>query len=294
MKIRQLCLTVFLLGLGVCGGSLAFAQSSGPPLANNVQDDNRVSDAPFAEERKASQNFIENVNQARKELISQQSAIARQKVIMARNLLPIILRATPAQRRLTRVEFGGGFYAGDLNERKSYIPIETETLENMTLGAGPRWIKSTRAESDALIFYITLDLADYKAKAYLDKAEKEIAAGNIKSAEAQLSELIDRVVKVNDSVPTAIQARDYLTLASNYIGAGNFFGARKSLEHAKISLDKMKDDNIYKSYRPGIVSLRQSIETLQMAFAKLDADQLKSAGENLEKWQLQLAGWIQE
>ncbi len=293
MKI-YLYLVAYFLGLNAFVCNSSFSQSSGPPLANNIEDDNRVNDRPFAEERKATQNFIENVNEARKELIILQPALAQQKVIMARNLLPLILRVTPAQRRLTRVEFGGGFYADDLGDRKSYIPIETQSLENLTQGAGPRWMKSTRSESDAVIIYITLDLENDKAKRYLDQAEKDIAAGHIKQAEAQLAELSDRVIKINDSIPDAVQARDYLTLADNYIGAGNFFGARNSLEQAKIFLDKMKDENIYKNFRSDIISLHQSIETLQAAFAKLDADQIKNAESNLKKWQRQLAGWVQE
>jgi len=294
MIIRHLCLTACLLGLNIFFCNASFSQSPSPPLANNAEDDNRVNENSYAEERKAAQNFIENINEARKELSIQQPTLARQKVIMARNLLPLILSATPAQRRLVRVEFGGGFYADDLNARKSYIPIETQSLENLTRGGGPRWLKNTRSESDAVIIYITLDLANDKAKIYLDHAEKEIVAGNFKNAETQLAELSDRVVKINDSVPSAMQARDYLTLAYNYIAVGNFFGARSSLEHAKVFLDNMKDDDIYREHRFDIISLHKSIDTLQVAFAKLDTDQIKSAEDNLKKWQRQLAGWVQE
>ena len=42
------------------------------------------------------------------------------KILTARNLLPLISRVTSAQSRLTRVEFGGGFYANDLDQRKTY------------------------------------------------------------------------------------------------------------------------------------------------------------------------------
>ena len=265
-----------------------------PPLANNVQDDNRTSDKPFAEERMAAQNFIQNINDSRKELAMKQVDLARQKLLAARNLLPLISRVKPAQRRLTRVEFGGGLYADDLTQRKSYVPIETQSLENLTRSAGPRWVKNTRAESDAKIIYITLDLTDGKAKACLDQAEKDIAANNTRDAELQLAELSDRVIRIDDMVPAVVQARDYMILADNYILASNFFGARNSLEQANDSLDKMENEDIYKTHYSDIIALHKNIDDLQAAFAKLDADEIKTAGTNLKKWQQQLTGWISE
>jgi hypothetical protein len=270
------------------------AAEASPRLANNVQDENRVSDKPFAEERMAAQDFIENINQARKELTMRQVDLARQNLLMAANLVPLILRATPAQRRLTRVEFGGGLYADDLDQRKSYSPIETHSLESLTRSSGPRWIKNTRSESDSKIIYITLDLTDGRAQAYLDQAGKNLAAGDIKAAQAQLAELSDRVIKIDDAVPAAVQARDYMCLADNYMLVSNFFGTRDSLEKANEFLDKMKDDDIYKAHHSDIIALHENIKDLQAAFAKMDADQIKSAGSNLKKWQQQLAGWAGE
>jgi hypothetical protein len=294
VRIHHFFLVAFVLGAALPIGSPVFAQVPAPPLANNVEDDNRVNDNPFAEERKAAQNFIENVNEARRELSIKEPELAKQKIIMARNLLPLIMRVAPAQRRLTRVEFGGGLYADDLHQRKSYYPIDTQSLEDLTRSGGPRWVKNTRAESDAKIIYVALDLANGKAQAYLDQAEKNIAAGDVRGAQTQLAELSDLVIKIDDSVPAAIQARDYIMLADNFIRAANFYGARNSLENANDCLDKMRDDDIYKPHRTDIISLHKNISDLQAAFVKLDADQIKSAESNLKKWQQQLAGWAKE
>lgn len=284
---------VLLMGVNFITGT-AFSQSPNPPLANNVQDDNRISDKPFAEERMAAQNFIDNINEARKELTMKQADLAQQKILAARNLLPIISRVTPAQRRLTRVEFGGGLYADDLTQRKSYAPIETQSLENLTRSTGPRWVKNTRAESDAKIIYIALDMTGGKVQTYLDEVVKDLAANNIKNAQIHLAALSDQIIKVDDTVPAAVQARDYITLADNYIRVSNFFGARNSLENANDFLNKMKDDDLYKPHRSDIIALHSNIDDLQAAFTKLDADQIKNAETNLKKWGQQLSGWTGE
>jgi hypothetical protein len=294
VKIPRLYLIVCLLGTGLLASHAALSETSGLPLANNVQDDNRVSNKPFAEERLAAQDFIENINEARRELTMRQIDLAQQKILMARNLLPLIARATPAQRRLTRVEFGGGLYADDLDQRKSYVPIETQSLENLTRSAGPRWVKNTRSESDAKMIYVSSDLADGRAQAYLEQATKDIAAGNIKETEIQLLKISDQVIKIDDTVPPVIQARDYIALAAIYVRASNFVGARRSLEQVNDFLEKMTTEDIYQTHRSDIISLHKNIEGLQMAFAKLDADQIKTAEINLKKWQQQLAGWACE
>jgi hypothetical protein len=294
MKINHLNFIVLLLGMNLLSIPAAFSQTPNPPLANNVQDDNRMNSEPFAEERMAAQAFIENVNEARRELAMRQVELARQKIIMARNLIPLIARVAPQQRRLTRVEFGGGLYADDLEQRKSYAPIETQSLEDLTRSGGARWTKSTRQESDAKIIYVTLDLTDGKAQDYLDQAEKDIVAGKLKEAEAQLAELSDSVIRIDDTVPAAVQARDYIILAENYIKASNFFGARYSLERSNDFLGKMKNEDIYKPYHPDIIALHKSISDLQEAFARLDSDQIKTAEISLKKWQQQLSLWADE
>ena len=294
LERRKLYFITFLLGATFLAGPGAFSQTSGPPLANNIQDTNRSTAAPFAEERLAAQDFISHVNEARQELALKQVDLARDKIISARHMLPIIMRATPVQRRLTRVEFGGGFYADDMSQRKSYFPIETQSLETLTRPSGPRWVKNTRSESNAVIIYITLNLSGGKAQTYLDQAEKDILAKKTKDAEVQLEKLSDLVIRIDDSIPAVIQARDYITLADNYILAGNFFGARYSLEKAAAFLDDMRDKDIYRPHHADIVSLRKEIDDLEAAFAQLDADQIKTADIRLRKWQQQLTRWAEE
>jgi ribosome-binding protein aMBF1 (putative translation factor) len=76
--------------MGLASGYTVLAQSANSPLANNALDDTRTSILPFSEERAAAQDFIQNVNEARINLTMQQVDLARQKIIMARNLIPII------------------------------------------------------------------------------------------------------------------------------------------------------------------------------------------------------------
>ncbi len=294
MKTYHTFLILSLLFTSSLLGSVARAQPEKYPLANNVQDDNRTIDEPFAEEVMASRNFIENINESLKELSLQQLGLAKRKIIMARSLIPIITKATQSQRRLTRVEFGGGLYADDLGKRKSYNPIETQSLENFTRSAGSRWLKSTRTESDAQIIYITLDMTDRKAESYLDQAEKYIDSGDIRAAQMQLEELSDRVIKVGGDVPAVVQARDYMILANNYIIAGNFFGARFSLQKSNMFLDQMTKEEIYKTHYPDILALHHNITDLQEAFAKMDADQIKDAALKLKKWRGQITIWASE
>lgn len=272
----------------------ATARAQPAPLANNAADDARVQEAPFAEERQAARNFIENINDARKELTLGQTELAKQRIIMAQNLLPLISRVSSAQSRLTRVEFGGGLYADDLGQRKSYTPIETQSLETLTSSRGPRWIKSTRSESDAKIIYISLELKDGAALDFLKKAQKHIDAGQLKNAEVDLAEMSDRVIRIDSDVPTAIQARDYITLADNYIRVSNFFGARSCLIRTNELLQRMQTETVYQVHRDGIISLYKDIEALQAAFAKLDADQIATAGGNLRKWGGLLSDWANE
>ena len=294
MTLYKFLLMLTLLASGGIVSTSAFSQPTGSPPANNIQDDNRTAPNPFAEERMALQDFIERINEARVELSLNQPRLAQTKIMMAEALIPIILNVTPAQSRLTRVEFGGGLYANDLGQRKNYTPIETQSLENFSRPAGPRWIKSTRMESDAQIIYITIDLSNDKALTYLKNAEKSIAAGDLKDAESQLSELTDRLIKVGDNVPASIRARDYMILADNYITVGNFFGSRHSLERSNEYLDQMKSEETYKTYYTDIVALRKEIEMLQKAFSQMDAEQIKKAEESLKKWQTQISSWNPE
>ncbi len=283
---------ICLITAGIIYPSTAHAQPA--PLANNAADDSRVQEAPFAEERQAARNFIENINDARKELTLGQTELAKQRIIMAQNLLPLISRVSAAQSRLTRVEFGGGLYADDLGQRKSYTPIETQSLETLTSSRGPRWVKSTRSESDAKIIYISLELKDGAALDFLKKAQKHIDAGQLKDAEVDLAEMSDRVIRIDSDVPTAIQARDYITLADNYISVSNFFGARSCLIRTNELLQKMQTEKIYQEHRDGIIALYKDIEDLQAAFAKLDADQIATADANLRKWGGLLSDWAPE
>lgn len=294
IKKKLFYLIVLLLSAYFVVSHAAFSQTDKTSLANNVQDDIRASNTPFAEERAAGRDFIAHVNEARRELALKQADLARQKIIMASSMLPIIARVTPLQSRLTRVEFGGGFYADDLSERKIYFPVETQSLENLTRGAGPRWIKNTKTESDAKITYFTMNMVDGKAQDYLNRAQKALTTGHLKEAEDQLAELSDAVIKIDDNVPAVIRARDYITLTENYMGANNFFGARLSLEKAHDFLEQMKKEDIYRTHQPDIIELSRNIKDLQTAFTKLDADQIKKAKENLEGWRRQLSLWAGE
>jgi hypothetical protein len=289
---------IFLLAVYALSGSTAFSSHSVATSASHTYDlttrrdgGSQSGSKDFPEERMAVQDFIDHVNEARRELAMRQVDIAKQKIIMARGSLPIIARVTPMQRRLTRVEFGGGFYANDLNQKKIYSPIETKSIESLTQISGPRWVKNIRAESDSRIIYVTLDLTGDRADIYLKQAEKDITEGKIKNAEVQLAELSDFVIKIDDTVPSAVQARDYITLADNYIRVTNFFGARQSLEKANVFLKKMRSENKYKPHQTDIITLRSDIESLQTAFAKLDASQINAADVRLKKWREQLDSW---
>jgi len=294
MKPPRICFIACLMIAGLFFAPMAFSQAPALPIAHSAEDDNPAKEPPFAEERKAAQSFITFVNEARKELSLRQPELAKQRIITARNLLPLISRVTPAQSRLTRVEFGGGLYADDLGQRKNYSPIETHSLETLTRSSGPRWVKSTRSESDAKIIYVTLSLGDGEAFALLTQAEEAIVAGRLKDAEVRLSEMIDHAIIIDDHVPTAIQARDYVSLANNYVSVGNFFGARSCLIKTNELLEKMKYEETYKAHHSDIISLHRDIETLQAAFAKLDAGQIETAEIILKKWAGQLSAWVTE
>ncbi|MDP2205832.1 MAG: hypothetical protein Q8K65_05940 [Alphaproteobacteria bacterium] len=294
MKSLNIYFIASLIMTGLFFALPAFSEPPQRPHTNNADDDSATKEPPFAEERKAAQNFIVFVNEARKELSLRQPELAKQKIITARNLLPLISRVTASQSRLTRVEFGGGLYADDLGQRKNYSPIETHSLETLTISSGPRWVKNTRSESHAKIIYITLNLDDGQAFSFLKQAEEAILADRLKDAEVLLAEMSDRAIKIDDYVPTAIQARDYISLANNYVGAGNFFGVQSCLIKTNEFLESMKSEETYKSHRADIISLHRDIETLQAAFAKLDAGQIETAEIILKKWTWQLSAWVNE
>lgn len=281
MKAYHLNFIAILLSINLLGSPIAHARSLKQEAAH--------------EARIASQDFVQQVNEARVTLDLRKIEITKQKINMAINLLSIIEKGTASQRRLARVEFGGGVYSDDLKPKKEYVPIESETLEDFTRSAGPRWVKITRSESDAVMVYIIVSpLPDSKTKIYLEDALSALEAGNYKEAQTNLADMVDKTIKVDDEVPAAIQARDYITLASNYMSVNNFFGTRRSMERAGEMLTKMRDDDKYKTYRADIISLHTAVEKFQQKLAALDAIEIKSAHENFVKWQQQISTWLSE
>lgn len=275
----------------------------GASVAYSAEDDSittstvTTAEAPISKieaenPRIAAGSFVEHVNYARVSLAMKNVELAKQHITQARNMVTLIT-GSPAEKRLVKdIETGRIVYQYDTEYKFHYFPIESGPVQVKQMSNGPIWAKNDLAVTDADIVYLTLDLTDDKAEAYLSAAEAAITAKNLKEADNQLAKLTDAVVTVDSrlSVPSDV-ARDNIALTRNFIAGKNYDGAKYALKHADKALDDMQNSDDYESHRTNIITLRQDVKDLQNYIEKRDPTMIQKADAKMDKWWQEMKNW---
>jgi hypothetical protein len=199
---------------------------------------------------------------------------------------------TIEQRKIANIESGRVVYSYDTDYKYHYFPIKTGEIEVKKMGHGPVWAKNDLAVTDAEVVTLTVDLSGYTADTRLDSAEADIKAGKLKAADAELAQLTDEVVTVDDTTPMPIDmARDNIVLTTNFIASGNYTGARYALKHADSALHEMQKDDTYSQHKADIAAMRRDIKYLQNELLKNHPTMTQKANAKLGKWWSQLRSW---
>lgn len=292
MNTRKLLMTT-VLSTGLMLGFVPFVQA-----ADNITTDTMksagdpVTKEEVVDPRVAAASFVEHVNYARVALAMKQVDVAGQHIASARNMVMLIKGATAEKLRITEVESGRIVYQYDTEYKYHYFPIHTGPVQVKKIGDGPAWAKNDLAVMDADIVYLTLDLTDDKAEAFLGAAETAIAANDLKEADNQLAKLTDAVVTIDSkiSVPSD-KAYDNIGLARSFIAAKNYDGARYALKHADNALDEMEQSDSYKARRPEIAVMRKDVGYLQDVVTQKDPTLIEKANTKMDKWWKDLKTW---
>ncbi len=292
MNTRKLLMTT-VLSTGLMLGFIPFVHA-----AENITTDTMksaggpITNAEVVDPRVAAASFVEHVNYARVALAMKQVDVAGQHIASARNMVMLIKGATAEKLRITEVESGRIVYQYDTEYKYHYFPIHTGPVQVKKIGDGPAWAKNDLAVMDADIVYLTLDLTDDKAEAFLGAAETAIAANDLKEADNQLAKLTDAVVTIDSkiSVPSD-KAHDNIGLARSFIAAKNYDGARYALKHADNALDEMEQSDSYKARRPEIAVMRKDVGYLQDVVTQKDPTLIEKANTKMDKWWKDLKTW---
>jgi hypothetical protein len=292
MKTNTFLMTT-LLGSGLLLGVAAAAYAAAAITTDVVtMSSTPVSNALLSDPRVAAQRFVAHVNYARVALAMKNAELARDNIMQARAMSAIIMNATTEQRRVAHVVAGRVMYEFDTEHKYNYFPIETGPVVVKDVSDGPMWAKNSLAVRDAEIVYLTLDLSNDKAEAYLAQAESDIAAGKFKEAEKQLGELTDAVVAKDSKMSLPLdKAHDNIGIAQNFIVAQNYDGARFALGHADDALDEMQKDDVYKKHHSAITAMRQEVKDLRAVITKKDPTMLQKTGAKLGQWMKELKAW---
>jgi hypothetical protein len=289
MKIRTLIITT-ILSTGLAAGYSYAAENITTSTVNTATTP--ITKEEMADPRVAAGSFVEHVNYARVALAMKNTDLAKQHLIQAKNMMTVIKGATTEQLRVTSVESGRVVYQYETTHKYHYFPIQTGRVQVKEMSNGSFWAENELAVTDADIVYLTLDLTGDKAETYLIKAEDDIIANDLKSADEQLAMLTDAVVVVDErvSVPND-KARDNISLARNFISGKNYDGASFALNHADNALDEMQRSDKYKTHRANIIAMRKDVSDLQGYIAKKDPTMIKKADVKLDKWWNEMKSW---
>ena len=288
MKARTLLITTILsavtiLGVDACSShsnTTAHAAPVGYPSGVNSTDKQNIAE-----------NFIGNINYARVALASYNGDRAERHIAEARNLITRMGNPAP----VAHIESGRVVYDYDTDYKYHYFPIETGSIEVKKMGHGPVWAKNDLAVTDAEVVTLTVDLSGYTADTRLDNAEADIKAGKLKAADAELAQLTDEVVTVDDTSPMPVDmARDNIVLTQNFINSGNYTGARYALKHADSALHDMQKDDIYSQHKADIAAMRRDIKHLQNELTQKNPTLMQKTDAKLSKWWSELKTWSEK
>jgi len=292
LLITTLLSTTMLLSVAGCSHK-PDTLTSGKVRTDTYSNDNMSGNDHTA--RDAAEDFIGHINYARVALARNHGDRAEKHIVEARNDMDQMKALTAEQRTIANVESGRVVYSYDTDYKYHYFPIETGSIEVKKMGHGPVWAKNDLAVTDAEVVTLTVDLSGYTADTRLDSAEADIKAGKLKAADAELAQLTDEVVTVDDTTPMPIDmARDNIVLTQNFINSGNYTGARYALKHADRALHDMQKDDTYSQHKADIAAMRRDIKYLQNELTKKNPTLMQKTDAKLGKWWSELKAWSEK
>jgi len=292
LLITTLLSTTMLLGVAACSHK-PDTLTSGKVRTDTYSNDNTFGTDHAA--RDAAEDFIGNINYARVALARNHGDRAEKHIIAARADMDQMKALTIEQRKIANIESGRVVYSYDTDYKYHYFPIETGSIEVKKMGHGPVWAKNDLAVTDAEVVTLTVDLSGYTADTRLDNAEADIKAGKLKAADAELAQLTDEVVTVDDTSPMPVDmARDNIVLTQNFINSGNYTGARYALKHADSALHDMQKDDIYSQHKADIAAMRRDIKHLQNELTQKNPTLMQKTDAKLSKWWSELKTWSEK
>lgn len=209
-------------------------------------------DGKTNELKPAIQRFVERINMARYALSTKDPVRASAELNEAEKHLNFIRNNSRMEEVSHETVIASGKVTSSTKEKFNsyYVPLEE----------GPVMVKSVEAKEDgkastnmnglavssAELVYLNVDLTGKEAPEYIARARNNIKGGNLKAADQDLGEMIDRVAtaKVVESVPVE-KAYDNVRLALKFLQDDNYSASRYAMLHARDALKEMQRDSNY-------------------------------------------------
>jgi hypothetical protein len=281
--IKYLMFITFILGI------------TGINYTAHPQDQIIVSSPETMDATTAAENFVSHINYARVAIAMKNPALAKQHIMIAKDLLAFLQSTTIQERRIPRVEAGQVVYNYETTYKYHYYPIQTGLATVKKVVTGPFWANNPGiAITDANVVYLTLDLTSDTAEKHLDLAENSLNQDQPKDADNHLAAITNSVVQLDqkEALPIDI-ASDNILLGRRFVAVENYDAARFALRHADTALDRLANAEEYKVYTPDIKAIKKELNELYKLLAKNKPAALKDADAKMEKWWNTLRSWVQ-
>ena len=189
--------------------------------------------------------------------------------------------------------FGRVLYGKDGNY---YIPIADDTYAVRSYAKGPFWsIHKTTAVRDVELVNVDVSINPDKAQSYLLTAQKDISSNHLKSADKDLSSLLDDSIHpttVTDEPLARLMDNIYLTRI--LIRQENYGGARFTLRNAKSALNDYEKNISAPESRASIGDLRTQIDALDIEIQQNKPSLLHTASQKVDGWWNNLKLWTKQ
>lgn len=211
------------------------------PLAINNQTN---------EVKPAVQRFVELVNQARVDLSMKRPQDAKPRIDNALKMAQFIRQNSNIQKEYSETRISSGVVTYKTSDASStyYVPFETGPVKVKSVVNTPssKSGNSGVAVTGADVAYLKVDLSGPEAEKYLNQAKAAIKQGDLKSADKNLSDLMDAVATTETAeVLPYEKARDNLALALRFLQDNNYTAAQYALDHAGEAVKSMQGDSRY-------------------------------------------------
>lgn len=286
--LKKILTTTILTGSLAFGG-MAYAESNAAITSETVQTAARDTGRAIKDPRLAAERFIEHVNYARVAIALKDSAMAKQHIAEAREMVAVLKNIKVEERRITKIQSGRIVYEYETNVKNHYFPIEkldAGPVEVKKVDNGPVWANAKGiAVTDAEMVYLSLDLSNDKAEKGLEDAWIELERNDASKAQYALEKMIGTIVSVDTTIDLPLdKAIDNIALTRSFIAAKNYDGARFSLKHADKALETLEKDARYSARKNAMTTYRKEVADLQNTLKSKDPTVFEKADITLDKW----------